>query len=49
MAYDVDSFKRNNKTNQTSKNKNVENLKIREENVKKQPRKIKRIKIHALH
>lgn len=39
MAYDdeiiLDSFKRNNKTNQTSKNKNIENLKVREENVKK--------------
>lgn len=48
MAYDdeiiLDSFKRNNKTNQTSKNKNIENLKVREENVKKATKKNKKNK-----
>lgn len=44
MAYNEDSFKRNNKTNQTSKNKNVENLKVREENVKKAAKKNKKNK-----
>lgn len=48
MAYNeeiiLDSFKRNNKTNQTSKNKNIENLKVREENVKKATKKNKKNK-----
>lgn len=47
MAYDdeiiLDSFKRK-KTNQTSKNKNIENLKVREENVKKATKKNKKNK-----